>query len=160
MLNTFEISLKPTELSDLECLFQFQLDEDSGYMAAFMPENHTDRSAYFEKHSRLLKDPTVNSRTIMVGSCIVGSIAKFERQGVAEITYWIDRFFWGKGIATIALQRFLTIENSRPLVARVVFDNYGSHKVLEKSGFIKRATDKGFASARQTEVQEYIYRLL
>ncbi|MGI8469749.1 MAG: GNAT family N-acetyltransferase, partial [Pyrinomonadaceae bacterium] len=87
------------------------------------------------------------------------SIAKFEMEGDTEITYWIDRNFWGKGIATTALKNFLTIENTRPVFGRVAFDNLGSQKVLEKCGFVKIGTDKGFANARQTEIEEFIYKL-
>ena len=89
----------------------------------------------------------------------MGSIAKFVMEGDAEITYWIDRNLWGQGIATKALNKFLTIETSRPMFGRVAFDNIGSQKVLEKCGFVKIGTDKGFASARQTEIEEYIYKL-
>jgi RimJ/RimL family protein N-acetyltransferase len=41
----------------------------------------------------------------------------------------------------------------------VAFDNQGSQKVLEKCGFVKIGTDKGFANARQAEIEEYIYKL-
>lgn len=80
-------------------------------------------------------------------------------QGDTEITYWIDRKFWGQGIATQALKIFLTIETVRPLFGRVAFNNFGSHKVLEKCGFNKIGTDKGFANARQEEIEEYIFKL-
>ena len=159
MTDKLDIKLRPTEISDLDFLFQFQLDKEGGYLAAFMPENHADKSAYLAKYTRLLNDPTVNNQTIMVGDTIAGSIAKFVMEGDAEITYWIDRKFWHQGIATKALKDFLTIETTRPLFGRVAFDNFGSQKVLEKSGFIKTGTDKGFASARQAEIEEFIYRL-
>jgi RimJ/RimL family protein N-acetyltransferase len=154
-----QVELRPTEKSDLAFLFQFQLDEEAGYLAAFMPENHTDKEAYVEKFTKFLNDPTIHMQTILVDETIAGSIAKFEREGEAEITYWIDRNFWGKGVATTALQRFLTIENTRPILGRVAFDNLGSQRVLEKCGFVKIGTDKGFANARQTEVEEFIYKL-
>jgi len=77
----------------------------------------------------------------------------------AEITYWIDRKSWGKGIATKALQKFLSIETIRPVFGRVAFDNFGSQKVLEKCGFKKIGSDRGFANARQAEIEEHIYRL-
>jgi RimJ/RimL family protein N-acetyltransferase len=89
----------------------------------------------------------------------VGSVAKYVMENDAEITYWIDRNFWGQGIATMALKEFLTIEQIRPIYGRAAFDNYGSHKVLEKCGFIKIGMDKGFANARQAEIEEYIYKL-
>ena len=65
----------------------------------------------------------------------------------------------GQGIATTALNNFLKIELTRPIYGRVAFDNLGSQKVLEKCGFIKIGTDKGFANARQTEIEEFIYKL-
>lgn len=101
----------------------------------------------------------MNNQTIIADTVIVGSIAKFVLEGDAEITYWIDKAFWGKGIATTALKNFLKIEKTRPIFGRVAFDNMGSQKVLEKCGFVKIGTDKGFANARQMEIEEFIYRL-
>ena len=153
------IKLRPTEIQDLDFLFQFQLDKEGRYLAAFMPEDPTDKNAFLNKHIKLLDDPTVNNQTIITDNIIVGSIAKFEMGGNAEITYWIDRNYWGQGIAPKALKEFLIIENSRPIFGRVAFDNFGSQKVLEKCGFIKTGTDKGFANAKQTEIEEFIYKL-
>jgi len=98
-------------------------------------------------------------RTIRTGGQIVGSIARFYIEDDAEITYWIDRRYWGRGIATAALRDLLQIEKVRPLRARVAFDNYGSQRVLEKNGFVKVGQDTGFANARQAEIEEYVYRL-
>jgi len=157
--NKLDIKLRPTEITDLDTLFQFQLDKEGGYLAAFMPKDPTDKTAYINKYSKLLDDPTVNNQTIILDNTIVGSIAKFVIQGDTEITYWIDRKFWGQGIATTALSDFLKIEQARPIFGRVAFDNFGSQKVLEKCGFDKVGSDKGFANARQTEIEEFIYKL-
>ena len=154
-----KITLKSTTVSDLEKLFEFQLDQEGGYLAAFMPKDHTNKEAYLTKHKNLLVDPSVNNQTILLDSHIVGSIAKFVIEGDNEITYWIDRKYWGQGIASHALNEFLTIESQRPLFGRVAFDNFGSQKVLEKCGFNKVGIDKGFANARQMEIEEFIYKL-
>lgn len=157
--NELDIKLRPTEVSDLDILFQFQLDKEGGYLAAFMPKDPTDKTAYINKFTKLLSDPTVNNQTILIDDVIVGSIAKFIMEGNNEITYWIDRKFWGQGIATQALKNFLTLESNRPIFGRVAFDNFGSQKVLEKCGFEKIGSDKGFANARQIEIEELIYKL-
>lgn len=157
--NKLEIKLRPTEISDLDTLFQFQLDKEGGYLAAFMPKDSTDKSAYIVKYTKLLNNPTVNNQTIILDNIIVGSIGKFLMEGDSEITYWIDRKFWGHGIATEALKNFLDIETSRPIFGRVAFDNFGSQKVLEKCGFVKIGSDNGFANARQAEIEELIYKL-
>lgn len=153
------LSLRPTRQEDLEFLFTFQLDEEGIQMAAFTPANPTDRAAYLSKYAKLLQEPTVHMKTIYFDEVIVGSISKFELEGKAEITYWIDREYWGRSVASSALKTFLTMENMRPIYGRVAFDNIGSQKVLEKSGFIKIGEDHGFANARQAEIREYIYRL-
>lgn len=53
----FDIELRPTEISDLETLYQFQLDKEGGYLAAFMPKDPADKPAYLNKHTKLLDDP-------------------------------------------------------------------------------------------------------
>ena len=151
--------LTRTEQDDLNLFFQFQLDKDGSYLAAFMPKDTNDKTAYIERYTKYLTDPTIHMRTIKLDGEIVGSISKFVMYGDTEITYWIDREFWGKGIATKALSEFLKMEQTRPIHGRVAFDNYGSQKVLEKCGFEKIGTDKGFASARQAEIEEFIYKL-
>lgn len=160
MNNTLHtIQLRPTTVEDLDILFEFQLDQEGRHLAAFTSQDSTNKEAYLAKYTRLLNDPTVNNQTIIVDSVIAGSIAKFVMEGDAELTYWIDRQFWGKGVATTALKDFLTLETARPLFGRVAFDNWGSQKVLENCGFIKIGTDRGFANARQAEIEELIYRL-
>jgi RimJ/RimL family protein N-acetyltransferase len=158
-MTNLNITLTETVKDDLNAFFQFQLDKEAIYLAAFTPKDPNDKTAYIEKYTKFLTDPTINTLTIRLNNLIVGSIAKFVMDNEAEITYWIDRQFWGQGIATTALKGFLNIEKNRPIRARVAFDNYGSQKVLEKCGFVKTGTDKGFANARQTEIEEYIYKL-
>ncbi len=154
-----QLKLRQTEKSDLEFFFQFQLDKEANYLAAFTSKDPTDKEAYIEKYTKHLDDPTINMQTILVDETIAGSIAKFIMEGDTEITYWIGKKFWGKGIATMALKKFLSIEDNRPIFGRAAFDNIGSQKVLEKCGFVKTGTDKGFANARQAEIEEFIYKL-
>lgn len=158
MINS-QLTLLKTVNDDLSTFFQFQLDKEAGYLAAFMPKDTNDKPAYIERYATYLNNPTITMRTIKLADEIVGSISKFVIENDAEITYWIDRKFWGQGIATTALRDFLKIEKTRPIFGRVAFDNYGSQKVLEKNGFVKIGTDKGFANARQEEIEEYIYQL-
>lgn len=154
-----EITLTKTTEEDLHSLFQFQIDAEAIYMAAFTPKDPNDKSAYIEKYTKLINDPTINMRTIRINGEIVGSISKFVMEGDAEITYWIDRKFWGQGIGTTALTDFLSIEPTRPIYGRVAIDNYGSQKVMEKCGFVRIGEDKGYANARQSEIEEFIYKL-
>lgn len=153
------MELTKTTPEDLETLFIFQTNKEGIYLAAFTPKDSNDKGAYIKKYSKFLTEPSINMYTIKVDDKIVGSVSKFVIENDAEITYWIDRKFWGKGIATEALNDFLKMEPIRPIYGRVAFDNFGSQKVLEKCGFVKVGSDKGFANARQQEIEEYIYKL-
>jgi ribosomal-protein-alanine N-acetyltransferase len=158
-MTTKTITLTETTADDLHLLFEFQLDEEANYLAAFTAKDISDKVAYLEKYTKHLADPTITMRTIKANDEIVGSVAKYMMEGDAEITYGIDKKYWRQGIATTALADFLKIELARPIFGRVAFDNYGSQKVLEKCGFIRIGSDRGFANARQAEIEEFIYKL-
>jgi RimJ/RimL family protein N-acetyltransferase len=76
-----------------------------------------------------------------------------------EVTYWLGREFWGKGLATQALNKMLHLVAARPIFGRAATDNIGSIKVLQKCGFKIIGTDKGFANGRGQETEECILRL-
>lgn len=153
------ITLTKTTPDDLQILYQIQLDGDANHMAAFTSESGKDFNLYCEKYSKHLDDANISMWTIRVEQRIVGSVAKFVIAAENGITYWIDKEFWGQGIATKALMQLLQHKTARPIYGYVAFDNSGSQRVLEKCGFLRVATDRGFAKARQAEIEEYIYRL-
>lgn len=121
-----QLLLRPTVPDDLPHFFIFQLDPEANHLAAFTAQDPTDKPAYLEKYTKLLSDPTIHMRTIIFNNAIVGSISKFELQGKAELTYWIDRNFLGQGIAAATLRAFLALERTRPLFGHTAFDNFGS----------------------------------
>ena len=79
--------------------------------------------------------------------------------GETEVTYWIGKEYWGKGVATSALQLFLKEYKERPLYARAAKDNIGSIKVLEKCEFKKIKDEVGFANARNADIEESVFIL-
>lgn len=158
-MQTLPVTLRPTEEKDLVLFFQFQRDKEANHLAAFTAKDPNDEKAYFEKYTRLLKDPSILMQTILVDDAVAGSVSSFTMEGDREITYWIDRKYWGRGVATTALKNFLLLEKERPLYGRVAFDNIGSQKVLENCSFVRIGKDKGFANARGAEIEEYIYKL-
>ena len=91
-------------------------------------------------------------------SASFGSVASFIDQdfGKREVTYWIGREYWRKGIATKALSKFLSELKVSPIYARASKDNAGSIRVLEKCGFKITGHRKGFANARGKEIEEIV----
>jgi RimJ/RimL family protein N-acetyltransferase len=144
---------------DLAVLFEQWADPVAARMAAFTAPDHMDRDAFERRWSRLRADETVINRVIVVDNDVAGTIGSWGGPDEREVTYWIGRSYWGKGIATDALKAFLAVDRSRPLHARVAYDNVASRRVLEKCGFRVIATDRGFAEARSAEIEEFVLRL-
>lgn len=76
-----------------------------------------------------------------------------------EVTYWIGRSAWGRGIASRALELLLEAVPVRPLYARAASDNIASLRVLRKAGFEIVGTEIAYAAARKHEIEETILRL-
>ena len=153
------IELSKTTEADLETLFVFQTDKDGIWMAAFTSEDPNDKEAYMKKWTKIVENPDIRMQTIRLENKIVGSVIHFDVADETNVSYWIDRQFWGKGIATNALREFVKGSSKRPLFARCAFDNYRSQKVLENCGFNSIANEKGFSNARKKEIEEFVYRL-
>jgi RimJ/RimL family protein N-acetyltransferase len=118
-----------------------------------------DRDAFERRWSRLRADETVINRAIVVDAEVAGTIGSCGDPGEREVTYWIGRSYWGKGIATCALDAFLAVDPSRLTHARVAQDNVASRRVLEKCGFRVIATERSFAEGRSREIEEDVLRL-
>jgi RimJ/RimL family protein N-acetyltransferase len=129
-----EVTIRPVHEDDLSILFEHQRDPEANAMAAFPPR---DREAFMAHWRKILSDPTCLARTIELDGTVVGNIGSFDFDGRREVGYWIDRAFWGRGVATRALAALLREETTRPLFAGVVPHNAGSIRVLEKCGFAR-----------------------
>jgi RimJ/RimL family protein N-acetyltransferase len=101
------VSLRPLEDRDLDAIYQQVRDPESIRMAAFTAEDQTDRRAFLNRMSRVRADPSASNRVIEVDGAIAGTIASFRIDNQLEVTYWLDRTRWGKGIASAALQILL-----------------------------------------------------
>jgi RimJ/RimL family protein N-acetyltransferase len=153
------VSLRPVEDCDLDAIFQQVTDPESVRMAAFTAVDQTDRSAFLNRQERLRADTSVLHRVIDVDGEAAGTIGFFRIDDKPEVTYWVDRAHWGKGIATRALQILLAETAERPVYGRAASDNVGSLRVLEKAGFRRVGVDRGFAPGRGEEIEETILRL-
>ncbi|NUQ45030.1 MAG: GNAT family N-acetyltransferase [Phycisphaerae bacterium] len=150
------VRLRDVAAGDVDQFFEHQSDPVAHRMAAFGTKNPGDRDAFMTKWGRIMADAAIVKRTILLDDHVAGHVASFERLGQREVTYWLGREFWGRGVATRALSLFLNEETTRPLYARVVRDNGGSLRVLEKCGFAVVAYERAFAEARGEEVEEAI----
>ena len=153
------VALRRFRETDIPVFFQHASDPLAGRMAAFTSEDDADCGKFGARWQKIIQKQALALRTVLVGGEVAGYVVQFEMFGKPSVAYWFGREFWGKGVATKALQQFLLETPTRPLYARVAKDNKGSIRVLEKCGFTVFGEDKGFALARGAEIPEWIFWL-
>jgi RimJ/RimL family protein N-acetyltransferase len=153
------VVLRPISDSDLDAIFEQMSDPMSVQMAAFTAEDPGDRRAFDAHMARVMSTPRVTLRAVTSDEHLVGTISSFVLDGVMEVTYWIDRSYWGRGLASRALELLLQEVTDRPLRARVASDNIGSLRVLSKAGFKPVGTEVSYAPARHAEIEETLLEL-
>jgi RimJ/RimL family protein N-acetyltransferase len=155
-----DLLLRDVVADDLPIFFGRQLDLDANPMVAFTARAPTYREAFTGHWNWMLADATLIAKTIVFNGQVVGSVLSYEECGKPEVSYWIAEAFWGRGIATLALQAFLAqVNQTRPMYARVAKDNASSLRVLEKCGFTIAGQVQVFADALDEDTEEWILEL-
>jgi RimJ/RimL family protein N-acetyltransferase len=149
-----EVSLRALTDDDLPTLFAFSSDPVSVAMAG-MPLR--DEEAFAAPRARTMANPQNVLRGITVDGALAGDLGSWpDEHGRRKVGYWVDRDYWGRGIATAALTAFLAEITERPLYADVLRTNAASLRVLHKCGF--RLLDDGEPGADHGP-EEYALRL-
>ncbi len=86
------------------------------------------------------------------------------RRRTADIGYWVSESFWGKGIATSAVQAIIPVAFEKFDLARIqagIFSNNpASMKVLEKCGFTREAILSRAFTKNGLLLDEVVYALI
>jgi RimJ/RimL family protein N-acetyltransferase len=151
------VSLRPVEPGDdLPRMYELQLDPDSNRMAVTIPRT---REAFDATWAKALADPSATARAILVGDELVGYVSCFPADGRDHVGYWIDRAYWGMGIASRALRLLLDEVTRRPLVATAATSNGASLRVLQKCGFVVEQVRRDPATDRYPECEVAVHVL-
>src|SRR5690242_8609122 len=122
-MSRFEsITTRKVESSDLEAFYQHQLDPEAIRMAAFIYRDPKDKVAFDAHWKKILNLSQNINRTIVADGQVAGYIACFPNGEHMEVTYWLGKEFWGKGLATQALNRMLQLVATRPIIGRAAAD--------------------------------------
>jgi RimJ/RimL family protein N-acetyltransferase len=154
-----EIGLRPVRDDDLDTLYDQMRDPVAVRMAAFTAEDPDDRAAFDAHFVRLRTAPDILLRAVTVDGELAGTVGSFAVGDDTEITYWLDRSWWGRGIATRAVELLLDLLPIRPITARAASDNAGSLAVLRKAGFRPVGKEVAYATARGAAIEETVLRL-
>lgn len=150
---TAGVTLREVVEADLPLFFEHQQDPEANAMAAFPAR---EREAFMAHWAKILADETLLAKTILHEGQVAGNIVSWEQDGRQEVGYWIAREFWGRGIATAALARFLDQVAKRPLYAHVARHNAASLRVLQKCGFEIAGEDLEFSDYGGRQVEGWI----
>ena len=153
MTTAGRVRLRPVEPGDLPRVYEMQLDPESNRMAVTIPRT---REAFDAHWAKSLDDPGIAARAVLVGGALVGYVSCFPADGRDHVGYWIDRAYWGKGIATLALRLLLLEIATRPLYAQVATSNGASLRVLQKCGFVVERVQVSPATDRFPECEEAV----
>lgn len=153
-----EVTLRDVAEGDLPIFFEHQRDPAANRMAAFTARDPADPDAFAAHWRKILSDDAVTMKTIVFEGHVVGNVGKYldKEFGKPEVAYWIGKEYWGMGLATKALSKFLQNVTVRPIYGRAAKDNVASIRVMEKCGFTISGYDKGFAKARGEEIEGVI----
>ena len=120
--------------ADLPVFYEHQLDPEATAMAAFPSR---ERDAFMAHWAKTLANDSALTWTVVSDGAVAGNIGCWEDDGRRLVGYWIGREFWGRGLATQALEEVMDAVDARPLQAYVAKSNVASIRVLEKCGFVK-----------------------
>jgi RimJ/RimL family protein N-acetyltransferase len=163
MLPVAKVSLRRLLPADLAVFFDMQQDKDAIHMAAFTAQNPEDKTAFEDKWHRILTDPDIKLRTILVSNetgeqSVAGNVVVFPSELGREIGFWIIKQFWRCGVGQQAVSLFLNELKEPTLYARSAFDNSASIKILEANHFVYQSSETNYACGRDSDVKEHIYK--
>jgi RimJ/RimL family protein N-acetyltransferase len=154
------IELRDLDDDDLDAIFEMMRDPAAVEMAAFTAADPDDRVAFDAWMARERTAAEVATYVVTENGGFAGTAALFSVDGDREVTYWIARHAWGRGVATEALRILVSREAERPLFARVAAHNAASLAVLTKVGFTELSRDIDFAPGVGREVEEIVLVLV
>jgi RimJ/RimL family protein N-acetyltransferase len=147
------VRLRPVQPGDLPQIYDMQFDPESNRMAVTFPRAREE----FDLHwAKALDDPEITAKAVIVAGALVGYISCFPIDGRNHVGYWIDRAYWGLGIASRALQLLLGEVTKRPLFASAATSNRASLRVLQKYGFVVELVRLSPESERYPECEEAV----
>jgi len=154
------IELRDLDDDDLDAVFEMLRDPEAVAMAAFTRADASDRTSFDEWITPRRISPDVSLHVVTERGGFAGIAAAFTVAGDREVTLWIARHAWGRGVATEALRLLTSREAARPLFARVAAHNAAGVAVLERAGFTEVSRSMQVAPGLGRDAEELVYALV
>lgn len=160
------IQLRPWSPDDLDRLVQLANNPNiAANVRDRFPHPYTREVGMAWIESQRNKQP-FSSFAIEVDGQFAGGIGVEAKEDIyrcsMELGYWLGEPYWGKGIATKAIDQLCTyVWNTFPevvrLYAEVFAHNKGSMRALEKNGFILESIRKKAAIKNGVILDDYVW---
>ena len=164
VIETKRLRLRPHRLSVAAAIAESLADFKVSRMLARVPAPYDQQDALDwlnRQTANVLPDWTL--AITMADDVHIGCVGIELLDGEWHVGYWLNRFYWGKGLASEAVhaaaERFLRRMPDAVLISGVFADNPASLKVQEKLGFKITGCSQIYARARNAMVAHIETRL-
>lgn len=154
------IELRDIADDDLDAVFEMMRDPEGIARAAFTAKDPDDRSSFDAWMARNRANPSARVQVVTEDGGFAGTAGTFSVDGDREITYWIARHAWGRGVATAVIELLIALEPERPLYARAAALNTASVAALRRAGFAEISRNDAYAPGVGRNVEEIVFALL
>jgi RimJ/RimL family protein N-acetyltransferase len=154
------VTLRPLVDEDADFVFDMLRDPVAVHMVGATSTADPDDRTWFDGwFAEFRFSPDVRSFAVLEAEELAGVVAVYNIPAAPEVTFWIDRGFWGRGIGSRSLALLLEEVPDRPLLAGTLVDNLGSLAVLRHNGFREIGRERILARGRGLEVESVRLRL-
>ncbi|GAA3752570.1 hypothetical protein GCM10022240_02050 [Microbacterium kribbense] len=154
------IELRAVDDDDLDAVFEMTCEPAAIALVAFIDRDAADRAAFDEWIVRTRAMPDASLYVVTDRGGFAGMITAVTAGGDREVTCWLARHAWGRGVATQALRLLVSREATRPLVARVAAHNAAAIAALQRNGFTEASHALVPAQGLGRDVEQIVYTLL
>ncbi|HQB79612.1 Acetyltransferase (GNAT) domain protein [anaerobic digester metagenome] len=160
-----EFKLRPWTRSDIESVTRHANNINIlKYMTDGFPNSNDKWKSFIEF---AIQDKSILYLAIEVDGQAVGGIGVSPKKDVmrknAELGYWLSEDYWGQGIMTRAIREIVTIAFAKFDINRIYAtpyeNNYASHRILEKVGFVLEARFEKVVFKNGELLDELIYAM-
>lgn len=159
-----KVKLRLQKVSDAKRFYEILNNPNFVYLNVNI-KSITDEKKYLQGNARRRKANTDWGHTILYGNEIVGAVGikiNFHRKYVGEIGYFIDEKYWGKGIASQAVNLLEEVCFKKLKLVRIEIvmqpANMASEKVAIKNGYLKEGRMRKAVRGKDGEMKDcYLY---
>ncbi len=158
-----KITIRPQKLSDAKRFYEIMSVKD--YPFSTGPKSLEDEIKYMKDMQTKIKKFNLNRNyTIFLDGEIVGGCGikiDYHRQFIGELGYFVDKNYWGRGIATEAVRQLEKICFNELKLKRIEIrmntKNCPSERVAIKAGYEKEGVLKKSFLQKGKLVDDYLY---